>query len=109
MLTSANTPDAGATIECKIQVNGVDAPGTLLTAPANAAGIAQGETQINFDTQGGNLPAALCERKTWGDGDTSGWVCRATADVDIPRNRSSTCSTRFSTRSMTCRPARLTR
>ena len=84
LLTSANTPDAGASVHCKIQVNGVDAPGTQLDVSANAAGIVQGQAQISFDDQDGTLPSALCEKDDWGDGDTTGWVCRASIVVQIP-------------------------
>jgi len=83
-LTSANTPDAGASVHCKIQVNGVDAPGTQLDVAANAAGIEQGQAQISFDDQGGTLPSALCEKDDWGDGDTTGWVCQASIEIQIP-------------------------
>jgi hypothetical protein len=83
-LTSANTPDAGASVHCKIQVNGVDAPGTQLDVHANAAGIEQGQQQITFDDQGGTLPSALCEKDDWGDGDTTGWVCQASTEITLP-------------------------
>ncbi|MDQ1683393.1 MAG: hypothetical protein QOC82_130, partial [Frankiaceae bacterium] len=80
----ANTPDAGASVHCKIQVNGVDAPGTQLDVHANAAGIEQGQQQITFDDQGGTLPSALCEKDDWGDGDTTGWVCQASTEITLP-------------------------
>jgi len=83
-LTSANTPDAGASVHCKIQVNGVDAPGTQLDVSANAAGIEQGQAQISFDDQDGALPSALCEKDDWGDGDTTGWVCQPSIEIQIP-------------------------
>lgn len=83
-LTSGNTPDAGASVHCKIQVNGVDALGTQLDVHANAAGIEQGQQQISFDDQGGTLPSALCEKDDWGDGDTTGWVCQASTEIQIP-------------------------
>jgi len=83
-LTSANTPDAGASVHCKIQVNGVDAPGTQLDVSANAAGIEQGQAQISFDDQDGALPSALCEKDDWGDGDTTGWVCQESITLQIP-------------------------
>ena len=84
LLTSANTPDAGASVHCKIQVNGVDAPGTQLDVSANAAGIVQGQAQISFDDQDGTLPSALCEKDDWGDGDTTGWVCQESITLQIP-------------------------
>jgi hypothetical protein len=84
MLTSANTPDAGASVDCKIQVNGVDAPGTEIDVAANAAGLVQGQAQISFDDQNGTLPSALCEKDNWGDGDTSGWVCQGSTEIQIP-------------------------
>jgi hypothetical protein len=83
-LTSANTPDAGASVHCKIQVNGSDALGTQLDVHANAAGIEQGQQQITFDDQGGTLPSALCEKDDWGDGDTTGWVCQASTEITLP-------------------------
>jgi len=84
MQTSAKTPDAGASVHCKIQVNGVDAPGTQIDVAANAAGIVQGQAQISFDDQDGTLPSALCEKDDWGDGDTSGWVCQGSIEIQIP-------------------------
>ena len=84
LLTSANTPDAGASVHCKIQVNGVDAPGTQLDVSANAAGIVQGQAQISFDDQDGALPSALCEKDDWSDGDTTGWVCQGSITIQIP-------------------------
>jgi len=84
MQTSAKTPDAGAAVHCKIQVNGVDAPGTQIDVAANAAGIVQGQAQISFDDQDGTLPSGLCEKDDWGDGDTTGWVCRPSIVIQIP-------------------------
>jgi len=84
LLTSGNSPDAGASVHCKIQVNGVDAPGTELDVSANAAGIVQGQAQISFDDQDGALPSALCEKDDWGDGDTTGWVCQGSIVIQIP-------------------------
>ncbi|MDQ1686591.1 MAG: hypothetical protein QOC82_3328 [Frankiaceae bacterium] len=84
MRTSAGLPDAGAWVHCKIQVNGVDAPDTQLDAPANAAGIVQGQKPISFDDQNGTLPSALCEKDDWGDTDTSGWYCRASIEIQVP-------------------------
>jgi hypothetical protein len=84
MQTSAKTPDAGASVDCKIQVNGVDAPGTEIDVAANAVGLVQGQAQISFDDQGGTLPSALCEKDNWGDGDTSGWVCQGSTEIQIP-------------------------
>ena len=84
MQTSAKTPDAGAAVHCKIQVNGVDAPGTQIDVAANAAGIVQGQAQISFDDQDGTLPSGLCEKDDWGDGDTTGWVCQPSIEIQIP-------------------------
>lgn len=76
MLTSSHGPDGSGEIGCKIQVNGSDAAGVELDARANATGVVQGSLQIVWDDQGGALPSALCENDTWGDGDTTGWVCK---------------------------------
>ncbi|MDQ1683918.1 MAG: hypothetical protein QOC82_655 [Frankiaceae bacterium] len=76
-LTSRSNPDARASVHCKIQVDDVDAPGTQLDVAANAAGIEQGQQQISYDDQDNTRPWALCEKDDWGDGDTTGWVCRA--------------------------------
>ena len=84
MITPANTPDALAEIDCKIQVNTADAPGTEIDVKANAAGVVSGQQQIIFDDQGGTLPSALCENDISGDGSSSGWVCRASMEIQIP-------------------------
>jgi hypothetical protein len=83
MLTSAHVPDSRASVDCKIQVVGVDAPGTEIDTAANAAGLVQGQQQISFDNQG-TLSAALCEKDNWGDGDTSGWVCKPYQPTQVP-------------------------
>ncbi|MDQ1683917.1 MAG: hypothetical protein QOC82_654 [Frankiaceae bacterium] len=80
-LTNRNNPDAGASVHCKIQVDGVDASGTQIDVAANAVGVEQGQRQISFDDQGGTLPSALCERDDWGDGDSTGWVCPSSINV----------------------------
>ena len=84
LTTSANTPDGAAEVDCKIQVNGQDAPNTEIDVKTNAAGLAQGQKQIIFDDQNGTLPSSLCEKDTWGDGDTSGWVCQPSTEVQVP-------------------------
>jgi len=84
MITPANTPDDKAEIDCKIQVNGADAPGTEIDVHANAAGVVSGQQQIIFDDQAGTLPSALCENDISGDGSSSGWVCRASMTITIP-------------------------
>ena len=84
MITPANTPDALAEIDCKIQVNTADAPGTEIDVKANAGGVVQGQQQIIFDDQGGTLPSALCENDISGDGSSSGWVCQGSTEVQIP-------------------------
>jgi len=84
MITPANTPDANAEIDCKIQVNGADAPGTEIDVHANAAGVVSGQQQIIFDDQAGTLPSALCENDISGDGSSSGWVCEGSMTITIP-------------------------
>jgi hypothetical protein len=84
MLTSAHIPDSGGEVDCKIQVNGVDATGTEVDVEANQAGSVQGQHEISFDDQGGTLPSALCEKDIWGDGDTTGWVCNPYAPTRTP-------------------------
>ncbi|MDQ1698679.1 MAG: hypothetical protein QOG34_542, partial [Frankiaceae bacterium] len=84
MTTSSHAPDGEASVHCKIQVNGVDAPGTQLDAFANAAGDVQGSQQITFDDQGGTLPSALCEKDDWDDWDTTGWFCVASSTIEAP-------------------------
>ena len=83
LTTSANTPDAAAEVDCKIQVNGVDT-GNEIDVKTNAAGIAQGQKQVIFDDQNGTLPSALCEKDTWGDTDSTGWVCQPSTELQIP-------------------------
>jgi len=75
MTTSANTPDSGGWVHCKIQVNEADSPGTQIDAAPNAVGIVQSQAQISYDDQDGILPSALCEKDDWSDSDTTGWVC----------------------------------
>lgn len=84
MLTSAHEPDGRAEVDCKIQVNGQDAPGTELDQRAQPTGLVVGQLPIIFDDQGGTLPSALCENDKWGDGDTTGWVCKPFAPVRVP-------------------------
>jgi len=84
MVTPANTPDANAEIDCKIQVNGADAPGTEIDVHANAAGVVSGQQQIIFDDQAGTLPSALCENDISGDGSSSGWVCTPSTEIVLP-------------------------
>lgn len=81
---SAGIPDSGASVRCKIQVNGIDAPGTEIDVDADTAGLVQGQAQIVFDDQGGTLPSALCEEDNWSDGDSSGWVCQGSSQFQIP-------------------------
>ena len=84
MTTPAGTPDTAAEIDCKIQVNLTDAPGTEIDVKANPAGIISGQQQIIFDDQGGTLPSALCEQDIDGNGGTAGWVCRPSTEIQIP-------------------------
>jgi len=84
MLTSAHLPDAGAEVDCKIKVNGYDAPGTEFDVHANVAGVVSGQQQISFDDQGGTLSPELCERDTWGDWDSTDWVCQPFKPVRTP-------------------------
>jgi len=55
MTAPDNTPDANAKIDCKIQVNGTDAPGTEIDVLADANGEEQNWQQIIFDDQAGAL------------------------------------------------------
>jgi len=84
MVTPANTPDGGGEIDCKIQVNGVDAPGTEIAVHANGAGVVSGQQQITFDDEGGTLPAAECENDISADGSTSGWYCKPLTSLPQP-------------------------
>jgi len=84
MLTSAHDPDPNAEVDCKITVDGFDAPGTELVVHANAAGVVSGQQQISFNDAGGTLSSALCERDIWGDGDSTGWVCQPFTPLRSP-------------------------
>jgi hypothetical protein len=84
MTTPAGTPDTGAEIDCKIQVNLADAPGTEIDVKANPAGVISGQQQIIFDDQGGTLPSALCENDIDGNGGSTGWVCTPSTEIQIP-------------------------
>jgi hypothetical protein len=84
MTNDSNAPDASGRIDCKIQVNGVDTAGGYITVAANAAGVVQGQQQISYDDQGGTLPTSLCERDSFGDGDSTGWYCDGQAPIPSP-------------------------
>lgn len=85
MLTSAHLPDPNAEVDCKIQqLNGPDAPNTEIDVKADATGLVRDQQQISFDDQNGTIPVLLCERDTWGDGDTSGWVCEPFTPARTP-------------------------
>jgi hypothetical protein len=84
MVAPTNTPDANGDIACKIQVNGVDAPGTQIDARANAAGAVQGQQQIAYDDEGGTLPSELCENDISSDGTMSGWYCNPSTEPQVP-------------------------
>jgi hypothetical protein len=83
MLTSAHLPDNRGEVDCKMQVEGIDQPGTELDARANLEGLVQGQQQISYDDQG-NLSSSVCEKDTWGDGDTTGWVCNPYTPTRTP-------------------------
>lgn len=70
-----------ATVSCWIDVNGVEAPGTRLTASGN--GVQAGATTISFSDGGGTLPSALCQEVVYADG-TTDYDCGGGPERQIP-------------------------
>jgi hypothetical protein len=78
---------SGATVKCWIDVNGVEAPGTEISASGN--GVQQASAQISF-AAGDTDAVALCQQVSFDDGST--WVgpdgtnpdCPAAIETQIP-------------------------
>jgi len=80
-----NTPDTTAEVDCKITVDGIDAPGTEIDVPADQAGVIANDLPITYDDQNGELQPALCERDISNQfGYASGWSCQPLIEVNVP-------------------------
>lgn len=75
---ASGTP-SGATVQCWIDVNGVEYPGTRITASAN--GEQSGAAQINYRASDSDA-VNLCEQVTFFDGST--WVGLDGSNPDCP-------------------------
>jgi len=71
----------GAVVSCKIQVNGVDAPGT--TFSYSGYGVQAGANPISF-TAAEFDSVAWCQRVVYQDGLDTGWVCETTTSLQVP-------------------------
>ncbi|MDQ1683902.1 MAG: hypothetical protein QOC82_639 [Frankiaceae bacterium] len=71
----------GATVSCKIQVNGVDAPGT--TFSYSGYGVQAGADPISFEVPDVD-PVKLCQRTVYADGTDTGWACQGGAELPFP-------------------------
>lgn len=71
----------GATVTCKIELNGSTAFGTTFNYTSNV-GVEAGVNPIAINPEG--LPVALCEDVTFADGSTTGWICENDINALIP-------------------------
>lgn len=71
----------GAVVSCKIQVNGVDAPGT--TFSYSGYGAQAGANPISFTATAFDS-VAECQRVVYQDGVDTGWTCAAPTPTQIP-------------------------
>jgi len=71
----------GAVVSCKIQVNGVDAPGT--TFSYSGYGVQAGANPISFAATEFDS-VAECQRVVYQDGLDTGWVCETTTVIQVP-------------------------
>jgi hypothetical protein len=71
----------GATVSCKITVNGVDAPGT--TFSYSGYGEQAGADQLSY-TAGDADWITLCQRTVYADGSDTGWECQGGDPMPLP-------------------------
>jgi hypothetical protein len=71
----------GATVTCKLEINGATAPGTTFNYTSNV-GVEAGANPILINPEG--LPVALCEDVAFADGSTTGWMCQNDTTAQIP-------------------------
>jgi hypothetical protein len=71
----------GATVSCKILVNGVDAPGTLFDYPGYGA--QAGADPMSFEAGPADI-VLLCQRTVYADGTDSGWYCPSALPLPFP-------------------------
>jgi len=71
----------GAVVSCKIQVNGVDAPGT--TFSYSGYGVQAGADPISFTAT--DVDSVVeCQRVVYQDGVDTGWVCTPPTNIQVP-------------------------
>jgi hypothetical protein len=71
----------GATVSCKIVVNGVDAPGTEFDYLGY--GVQAGANPISFAAGPADV-VTECQRTVYADGGDTGWVCPGATTLPIP-------------------------
>jgi len=71
----------GATVSCKIEVNGVDAPGT--TFSYLGYGEQAGADQLSFEA-GDTDTVQMCQRTVYADNTDSGWNCPGAHNLILP-------------------------
>ncbi|MBV9097114.1 MAG: hypothetical protein JO079_03560 [Frankiaceae bacterium] len=72
---------SGATVSCKIRVNGVDAPGTEFSYVG--FGLEVGANPISF-VAGPTDEVSLCQRTVYADGVDTGWFCPGATTLQLP-------------------------
>jgi len=82
MTTPGNTPDTGAEIDCKVTVNFSDAG--EIDVRADAAGVIRDQQPVSFDDGDGAYVVELCEQDIDGTGGSTGWICEAATQFEIP-------------------------
>ena len=79
-----HTPDGlpiGAVVTCKIQVNGVDAPGTSADFPGYGA--QAGAQPISFTAADFDV-VVLCQQTVYADGTSTDWYCPGATTLPLP-------------------------
>ncbi|MDQ1700075.1 MAG: hypothetical protein QOG34_1938 [Frankiaceae bacterium] len=71
----------GATVSCKIEVNGVDAPGT--TFSYLGYGEQAGADRVSFEADDGDV-IQPCQRTVYADNTDTGWSCATAHNLILP-------------------------